>query len=381
MGPLMSVFRTVLPLAALVAAALPAAAQDKIIWKGERQPIEGTVVSITYSQIKYRLVGSGPEQEDNARDVKDIKFDPENTALPFYEYDQGVKALNKGAGKEAVEQFNRALDRLKTSNSPNHPMRDFCRKHILEAHLAGGDAEAVVRAARDMRKEKPDSFFLRDSFLMQFRAAKLKSDSALQDATIKEIEETVRSDRKYAELQRDAETLRADLHESNKRHDAALAIYTKLGGDRDLWEEVSLGTLRCLTALGRTADLKTKVESLLTEYREKRESNPRVYLGAIIARGDVNLAEGKIKEALLDFMKGALDPGAAARTYEHETAVAKAAMAAARYGKQFGEKDKQNKVLYIDRARELREELKRGFPQTAWLTDVENAIQDALRAQ
>jgi tetratricopeptide (TPR) repeat protein len=375
----MSAIRTLIALASLAAAALPAAAQDKIIWKGERAPTEGTVISINYREIKYRLSTAGGEQEDFSKDVKDIEFDSDNTFS--YEYTQGRNALHKGAYKEAVEQFERAITRIKQSNTPNHPMRDFCRKYILEAHLAAGNLADVVAAARELRKEKPDTFFLRDSFLMQYEAAKRKPDSALQDDTIKAIDEVIKADRRYADLQRDADLLRADMMESGKEHLKALGVYTKLAEHKDLWEEVSLGILRCQSALGKTADLKAKVESLLSDMKDRRDTNPRVYLGAIIGRGDVYLAEGKIKEALLDYMKGALDPGSAGRTYEHETAIAKAAMAAARYGKQFGEKDKTNKNLYIDRAKELREELKRTFPQTAWMALVNAAIEDAIRGQ
>lgn len=366
---------------ALAAAALPAAAQDKIIWKDNRAPTEGSVVSVTFKEIKYRLPGSGGEQEDLAKDVKDIEFDPENTVIP-YEYNQGKIAFHKGSYKEAVEQFERAINRIKQTNSPNHPIRDFCRRYIIEAHMAAGDAAAVVTSARELRKEKPDSFFLRTSFLLQYGAAKMRRDMNLQEATIKEIEEVVRADRKYQDLQRDANLLRADLAEASKKPDAALAAYTSLSGDKDVWEEVSLGTLRCLSALGRTNDLRTKVESLLLEVKDRRDAHPRVYLGALVGRGDVNLADGKIKEALLDYMKAALDPGLAANSYEHETSLAKAAIAAARFAKQFGEKDnKTSKALYLERSKELREDLKRAFPQTAWLGDVEAAIKDAERGQ
>jgi tetratricopeptide (TPR) repeat protein len=376
----MSFARTLFAFACLVAAARSASAQDKIIWKGERAPTEGSVVSLTFREIKYRLPGAGSEQEDLAKDVKDIEFDRDNTIIP-YEYNHGINALHKGQFKEAVQQFDKAIDMIKKSNSPNHPVRDFCRKYIMEAHRGEGNAQALVDAARALRKEKPDSFFLRDSFLMQYDAAKMRRDTALLNETIRELDEVIRSDRRYQDLERDASILRADVAETNKKYSEALDMYKRLSGDRELWEQVSLGMLRCLQALGRTAELKAKVESLLTEIREKRESSPRVYLGAILARGDVFRAEGKLKEALLDYMKGALDPGQAANTFEHESALAKAAIAAAAYGKQFGEKDKTNKTLYIDRAKEMREELKRTFPSTTLMPEVEAAINDANRAQ
>ncbi|HKS15785.1 MAG TPA: hypothetical protein VJU16_00575 [Planctomycetota bacterium] len=376
----MNTLRTLLAAVVVAAGAATAAAQDKIIWRGERQPTEGNVLNINFREIKYRLVNAPSEQEDNAREVKDIEFDRDNNILPS-EYTNGINALHRGANDEAVKQFLKAIDLIKKSNSPNHPMRDFCRKHIVEAHLAAGNADAAIKAARDLRQEKPDSFFLRESFLMQYDAAKMRRNAADQEETIRELDAVIKTDRRYADLQSDADLLRADVLESGKKYAEALNMYTRLGGNKELRDEVNLGTLRCLSALGKTADLKAKVESLLIEAKEKRDSNPRVYLGAILARGDVYLAEGKIKDALLDYMKGALDPGLAANTYEHETAYAKSAVAAARYGKQFGEKDKANKSLYIDRAKELREELKRTFPGSAWMTDVDNAIQDAVRGQ
>ena len=375
-----------LGLAILAAGGLPSSAQDrvvqdKIFWKGERALTEGTVVSLNFFQIKYRLSSAGGEQEDFAKEVKDIEFDTDNPIVP-YEFTHGVNAMNKGNHEEAVKQFEKAISRIKQSNSPNHPLRDFCRKHIMESHMATGDPAAVEAAARELRKEKPDSFFLRESFLMQYEAAKTRRNAALQEATIKELDEVIKADRRFADqLSRDAELLRADMMETSKNFAGALNIYTKLGGDRDLWEGVSLGILRCQSALGRTSDLKTKVESLLLELKDRREKSPRVYLGALIGQGDVNLAEGRIKEALLEYLKGALDPGSAGRTYEHETAIAKAAIAAAKYGKQFGEKDKTNKILYIDRAKDLRDELNRTFRASAWLTDVDAAIKDALQGQ
>src|SRR5688572_2982722 len=358
----MNMKRAILAFAVLSAGALSAAAQDTIFWKGERQPTKGTVVTVNFLQIKYRLEGAAGEQEDNAREVKDIEFDPDNSTLPYYEFDQGMRALHKGQQKEAVEQFTRALDRIKGSNTPNHPMRDFCRKHILEANLMARDADAVVASARALRKERPDSFFLRDSFMMQYDAAKMKRDTALLNETIRELEEAIKADRRYADhLQRDADLLKADVLEMNKKYDEALRVYSRLGGNPEAWADVNLGTLRCLSALNRTADLKAKVESLVVELKDKREAHPRVYLGTLVARGDVFLAEGKIKEALLEYLKGALDPGQAAETSEHETAVARSAVASAKYARQFGEKDKENKIRYIDRAREMRDELTRSF--------------------
>lgn len=378
----MNMKRTILALSMLATGALSAAAQDTIFWKGERQATKGTVVSINFLQIKYRLEGAAGEQEDNARDVKDIEFDPDNSTLPYYEFDQGMRALHKGQQKEAVEQFTRALDRIKGSNTPNHPMRDFCRKHILEANLMARDSDATVASARALRKERPDSFFLRDSFMMQYDAAKMKRDTALLNDTIRELEEAIKADRRYAEqLQKDADLLKADVLEMNKKYDEAFRVYSKLGGVPEAWEEVNLGLLRCMSALGKTADLKAKVESLLVELKEKRDAHPRVYLGTMVARGDVFLAEGKFKEALLDYMKGALDPGQAANTGEHETALARSAIAASKYARWFGEKDKSNKMLYIDRAKEMREELTRTFPQTSFTAEVDAAINDAIRSQ
>ena len=125
----MNATRTLLAFGILAAAALPGACQDKvitdkIIWKGERAPTEGSVVNINFTQIKYRLGNSGSEQEDNARSVKDIVFDTDNTLIP-YEYTHGLTAMQKGDYKEAVKQFEKAIDLIKKSNSPNHPIREF----------------------------------------------------------------------------------------------------------------------------------------------------------------------------------------------------------------------------------------------------------------
>ncbi|HTF55876.1 MAG TPA: hypothetical protein VK661_01290 [Planctomycetota bacterium] len=363
----------------LFAAARPASAQDKIKWK-DRPDTEGVVISLNVKDIKYRLTNSPAEQEEPSKNVRDIEFDQDNTLFP-YEYSHGVAAFHKGDYKGAIEQFDRAIDRIKRTNSPNHPMRDFCRKYVVESYLKSGDAAGVVAAARELRREKADSFFIRDSFLMQYEAGKRRRDAKLLEETIKELEEAIKADRRLDGLQADSELLRADFLEMNKKYADALVIYSKFGANREVWKEVTLGTLRCLSALGRTAELKSKVESILSEIRDKKDANSEVYLGALVARGDVQLSEGKVKDALLDYMKGALDPALARQSAEHEAALAKAAIAAARFAKQFGEKDKVNKTTYIDRAKELREDLKKAYPQTGWSADVDGAIKEAERAQ
>jgi tetratricopeptide (TPR) repeat protein len=363
----------------LLAATGAASAQDKIKWK-DRADTEGVVISLNVKDIKYRLTNSPAEQEEPSKNVRDIEFDQDNTLFP-YEYNHGVAAFHKGDYKGAVEQFERAIDRIKRTNSPNHPMRDFCRKYIVESYLKAGDAAGVMAAARELRKEKPDSFFVRDSFLMQYEAWKRRRDAKLQEETIKELEEAIKTDRRLDGLQPDAELLRADFLEISKKFADALAIYSKFGANREVWKEVTLGTLRCLSALGRMADLKNRVESLLSEIKDRKDANPEVYLGALVARGDVQLSEGKIKEALLDYMKGALDPALARQSAEHEAALAKAAIAAARFAKQFGEKDKANKTLYVGRAMELRDDLKKAYPQTGWSADVDGAIREANLSQ
>lgn len=362
----------------VAAAALPAAAQDKIIWKGERAPTEGVVISLNIKEIKYRLATGGGEQVEPARGVKDIAFDPES--LP-YEYNAGKTALQRNQFRDAVEQFEKAIDRIKRSNNPNHALRDFCHKHIVEANLAAGDTDAVVKAARELRKEKSDSFFVRDSFLLQYEAAKNKGDAKLLEETMKEFEESIQKDRRLQDLVRDAELLRADANEMARKFDLALQTYTKYGADRDVWETVALGSLRCLSAMGKLLDLKQKTDSLFNEL--KREENPRVLLGAMIARGDIRLSEGKVREALLDYLKGLLELGPkVGDTPEHEAAMAKSAIASVKYAQEFGKKDdKQNRDLYLGRAKELKEELKRTFPRTGWLTEVEKAIREGSAAQ
>ena len=376
----MNIDRLTLAAALLLAAASTASAQDKIKWKNDRADTEGVVISLNVKEIKYRLVNSPAEQEEPSKNVRDIEFDPDNTLFP-YEYNHGRAAFHKGDYRQAIEQFERAIDRIKRTNSPNHPMRDFARRYIVEAQLMGGDPAAVAAAARELRKEKPDSFFVRDSFLLQYEAAKRRRDAKLMEETVKELEEAVKTDRRLDGLVPDSELLRADFLEVSRKFNEALAIYSKYASNREVWKEVTLGTLRCLSALNRVAELKSRVESVLLEIKDRKDANPEVYLGALVARGDVQLAEGKVREALLDYMKGVVDPVLSRVSAEHEAALAKASIAAARLAKQFGEKDKTNKTTYIDRARELREDLKKSYPQTAWTAEVDAAIKDAERAQ
>ena len=103
--------------------------------------------------------------------------------------------------------------------------------------------------------------------------------------------------------------------------------------------------------------------------------------GRIAVRIDPGLAFGTgshpSTRLVLGFLDSALKGGERVLDYGCGSGIL--AIAAAKLGKQFGEKDKANKTLYIDRARELREELKKTFPSSVLLGDVDAAIQDAAR--
>ncbi|MBI4564915.1 MAG: hypothetical protein HY716_09520 [Planctomycetes bacterium] len=351
-----------------------AEAQDKIVWKDNTPTYECRVLSLTYEKITYDL-GAGAPQQSNARNVREIEFDPNN--VPF-DFPYARQELQRNPSKDVATRF----ERMKKDPRTSEPARDFCRKHIIEALLGAGDFEGAIAAAKALRTEKSDSFFLRDSFVLQYEAAQGLNDAKLQEETLKEFEAAAR-EKRMSEWNKDVDLMKADAAEAKQNHHLALEIYNKYANDREVRDAASLGILRCLSAMKDWVRLKSKAEAVLSEVKQRKDAPVRLHLAATTARGDALMAEGKVKEALLDFIYGAweLGPRLGELSREHEAALAKASIAAAQYAKSFGEKNKENKTRYLQRAHDLFQELQRTYPRTAWKPEVAEALKRAEKSQ
>lgn len=374
----------VLTLAAVALAASPAAAQneDTITFTSSKgvSTEKGIVVGLNFKEITWKKDAGGNliTMTEKSRSVMDIEFHPDNT--PF-EFQNARKLMQDFQFKEAADRFNR----VKNSTMTSEPVKEFCRRYIIECHLQAGDLDAAVAAAEQLRKEKPDSFFLKDSFVLQYEAAKGKGDPKLQKETMQKFSDAVK-EHSMTEWNRHLDMISADATEASREFEGALKIYTRLAADREdprLRESANLGILRCLSALNRVQDLKARAQSVIDEFSGKKGAAPKPLLAAYTARGDCHLAEGRVKEALLDYMWGllALAPKLGEFCREHETVLARAAIASAKYAKQFGAKDGENKTLYLQRSRDLHGELMATYPRTGFRKEVEDALKEAEKAQ
>ncbi len=379
----MRTFTSLLAAAAILASVPSASAQDDTIRfssaKGVREE-KGKVLGLNVKEIIYEKDAGGAsiKMNEKAKDVLDIDFAPDNT--PF-EFQNARKAMQDFAFKDAADRF----ERIKRSPQTSEPVKEYCRKYAVECLLQAGDPDGAYAAAEQIRKEKPDSFFLRESFLLQYEAAKAKGDAKLQAEVVKKFGDAIK-EQGATEWNKNLEMLSADSAEESKDFAAALKIYQKLAADKSdprVAEASTLGVLRCLTAQKALPDLKARSDALIAEWEGKKNAPARLLLAAYVGRGDCLLAEGKIKESLLDYMWGLLNvaPRIGEYTREHEAVLAKSSIACARYAKQFGERDKENKTLYVHRSRELLGELMGTYPRSGFKKDVEDAIKDAEKSQ
>ncbi len=161
----------------------------------------------------------------------------------------------------------------------------------------------------------------------------------------------------------------AGLAEKKNDWRGALALYRKHLLSPVTRDEATLGELRCLTALSDLAGLKRRSLEILSSTQAKPPFSARVLIAATTARGDVETGAGQVKEALLDYLRGAwvLAPGETSR--EHETALARSSLTCAKLAA--AQSDPRR---YRSRARELLADLDQAYPQSAFKKEIELAL-------
>ena len=193
------------------------------------------------------------------------------------------------------------------------------------------------------------------------------------DGAISAFEEKGKTDG-MAEWAKSAEVKRARLLELQGKHRDALGIHRKYARDRDAGEEATLGEMRCLKEIPDWTALNAKAESVISEARGKKGVSSRLLTGAFNGRAEAALNAGKVKEALLDFLQGAMVLNKSGDTsLEHEASLGGGAIACAKVAA--AEKEKPKKDTYKHRAQELAEELKKFYPSSKLLKPALEAIQ------
>lgn len=361
----------------LLFAALPAASQDE----SASQPndkiellngniIEGVLTSISYKEISYVLQAGDARhtQQQNAREVRRIELHSSNKG---YDLINAESRLQEGDYKEAAARFQAALKGGRTSSVA----KQFAYHQLIRCGIALRDQAQTAAAIDSFRKEFPDTFFLLDTYVALYDLSREKGDKAGMTQAIDEIRK--RGEALGLESWKAASDLKqADFHEMNRDWDKARKIYATLAAVASAKDDALLGELRCMSALNDTRGLAERSASLLIGLLKQKNPNARLLMGAYIARGDSLLDQkGKLKDALLDYLRVALDLGPAHSepTPEYEAGLAKAAIAAARFAADPA--NTAGKDAYKARARQLLETLQREFgAASSWPAKVEAEI-------
>ncbi len=347
---------------AVLAAASAAFAQDKIHKKDNSQPLEGDITTMTYKEVGYdSQAGSLSEP---ARNVREVEFDLNNVKLS--DFLSAERAFKDNAWGEAITRFERVI------RDPNvkDPAKQTARWYIIRCHLEAADAAKAIAAAKKLRADAPDSFYVRDSYMLQFDAAR-QAGAAAVDEAVKDFEKGA-TEKGIEDWKKGLDMVKADIAESKGDWRGAKTIYDKYAADKEFGVQAQLGVLRCLGGLKDWSGLSQKSENMITAARGK---DARMMMGGYLGRGRALLeGEKKYKEALLDLARCVFDiaPKLGESSREHELAIAYAGIAAARFSAQQTEPEKKN--LYRDRAYQMHAELSRKYQGSPLLKDVEEEV-------
>jgi hypothetical protein len=346
-------------IAGILAAASAASAQDTIRVRnpkdGSITEKQGEVVTLTNKLLEYEidLGNSRAKQNEDSRNV--IEIVPDSNGRTF-DFNQAELAVNNGEWDQAVDRF----DKVRKDARARELLRQLALIGMVRANWNRNDIPGTVASAKLLRQERPESFYIRESFELEIKAHLAKNDHAAAGQVIQQFEDKGKSDG-MLDWAKSAEVQRGRLLELQGKHREALAIHRKYVRDRDAGEEASLGELRCLKEIPNWADLSSRGEAIINENKGKKGVSSRLMTGAYNARGEAALNAGKVKDALLDFLQGALVLNKGGETsMEHEASLARGAVAAARLAA--AEKDKTKKDTWKTRAQELLGELDRSYP-------------------
>jgi tetratricopeptide (TPR) repeat protein len=349
----------------LLAAAAQAAAQDTLKFHDPGRPnMQGEITSMNFRivEIEIEVGGLRVPQKVNTREIREIDID---AARKPFDFSSGEDSMNKGDYAQAAERFERAR------KDGRDVIKQTAGINVVRCHFNAGDAPSALAAIKTLRQEKPETYYLRETYEIEYRCHASRGDTAAAARVAEEFEKKGRSD-KLDEWAKSADVMRAQLFETQGKSQQALEIYSRYARDKDVGEEASLGELRCLRGAKNWVQLKAKAEVMITSNKGKR-GGERALTGAYNARGEAALQAGNAKEALLDFMQGVavLNKGGES-TREHEASLALAAVACAHMAT--SEKEKAKKDVYRDRARELMADLDKIYANSPWRAEVDKAI-------
>jgi hypothetical protein len=365
----MNAMRRLLTIATLLAAAAaPVYAQDAIKFKegSKNQDMEGSIATMSYKlvEIEINIGGTLAKQPADARQIADLI--PANSTKTF-DFAQGESAMTNNDFDSAIERF----ERVKKDARASELQRQLSGINVVRCQYYKGNPNGVIQAAQAMRSQKPESFYVRESFELEFKAhvAMRNVNGAAGVAT---AFAGMGNANGMQEWGKSAELMQASLAEMKQDWRTALGIHKKYSRDHDVAEEATLGEMRCYTGLSDWTSLNSRADTIIKDAQGKKGFPTRVLISAHNGKGNADLNAGKPKEALLDFLQGAMvlnktDPGP-----EHEASLAGAAIACAKIAA--AEKDATKKGVYKGRAQEMLGELVQTYGKSRYQQPVEQEI-------
>jgi outer membrane protein assembly factor BamD (BamD/ComL family) len=367
----MNAMRKLLTIATLLAAAAaPLSAQDAIKFKegSKNQDMEGSIATMSYKlvEIEINIGGTLAKQPADARQIADLV--PSNSNKTF-DFAQGEAAMTNNDFDSAIERF----ERVKKDARASELQRQLSGINVVRCQYYKGNPNGVVQAAQAMRAQKPDSFYVRESFELEFKAHVAMRNVAGAGGVANAFA-AMGNANGMQEWAKSAELMQASLAEMKQDWRSALAIHKKYSRDHDVGEEATLGEMRCYTGLADWTSLNSRADSIIKDASGKKGYSTRLLITAHNGKGNADLNAGKPKDGLLDFLQGAMVLSKGETGPEHEAALAGAAKACAKIAA--AEKDPARKGLYKGRAQEMLGELAQTYGKSRYAPPIEQEIKN-----
>ena len=348
-------------------AATTLAADDTLqLKKGDT--LAGEIVNLTFRNIdiEVEVGGARVRQQVDARTIADLVIDPNRKT---FDYTTADSSMNSGDFDAAIDRF----EKVRKDPRATELLKQTAAINIVRCQWTKGNLSGVLAAAQSLRAQKADSFYLRDSYVIEIQAFLEMKNLNWARQAISAFQDKGNADG-MTEWSKTAELMGAGLMELQGKHREALPLYTKHARDPEVAEDATLGEFRCLTVLQNWPQLSSRSEAVIQDAKTKKTVSPRVLTAAFNGRGEVLLNGGKNKEALFDFMQGTMSFEKVGPSREHAQSLGRGALACARLAA--AEKDKLKKDLYKSRAQELLGELDKTYPKSPLRDEASKAIQD-----
>lgn len=346
------------------------AQNDRIRFQdSSKQDARCDIIDMTWKKVSYYLIVGGTQvrQDRSTRDIREIVIGDNSKQFDFK---SAENLMNNGRYSDAVAKFEKARKNSRCGLA----LRQTARMNILLCYYYEGRYDDAVRAAEDFRRENADTYFLAETYRLQYDSYKAKSPPDLRQMARTAQEFSRAADAKNPDWKRPAGIMQAGLFEFQKEWKRALAVYGNSSYQNNLavGAAAKLGELRCLAALQNWGKLKTRATAILRDMKN-RKPEETLLMGANIALGDVELSAGNAKEAIYHYLRAALqlrtsgDP-----SREHETALGKASVACSRHAARLEEEEK--KAEYRGIAGQLIGELSRTYPGSGMIAVAEKEL-------